>query len=68
MRLQDLITAGAIVLAAVILALALRYDSAAFNIGQISRVSVLDRWTGCIRIWTSTAGNVPAGFGRRFCP
>lgn len=68
MRLQDLLTAGAIVLAAAILALALRYESSGFNIGQISRISVLDRWTGCIKIWTSAAGNVPAGFGRRFCP
>jgi hypothetical protein len=68
MRLQDMINAAAIFLAAVILALALRYDASAFNIGQVSRVTVLDRWTGCIRIWTSAVQGVPAGFGRRFCP
>lgn len=68
MRLADLITAGAIVLAAMILALALRYDAAAFNIGQISRVVVTDRWNGCIKIWTSAVEKIPAGFGKRFCP
>lgn len=68
MRLADLITAGAIVLAAIILALALRYDTTAFNIGQISRVVVTDRWNGCIKIWTSAVERIPAGFGKKFCP
>ncbi len=65
---MDLIRAGAVVLAGIILALALRYEASGFAIGQISRVVVTDRWTGCIRIWTSATPNVPAGFGRRFCP